>query len=64
MDTLASAERIVAIQSLLISGSPVRGGSEALLREQRELWDRDHAGRSYEGIAYDVWALRRFPAQT
>lgn len=62
MQLESSAERIVSIQNLLGSASPSRGERAKLMREQRELWNRDHEGRPYEAISYDVWALRRFPA--
>lgn len=56
MVKIEAAERIVEIQGLLAEpflGTPKRA---ELMTEQRELWDREFAGRPYDEIAKDAWA--------
>lgn len=61
MFSIESAKRIVDIQTDLSTKPLSPRAREILTIEQRELWDAEHPGRSFEAISYDAWAVRRYP---
>lgn len=54
-----TAQRIVEIQRLLIAGVMSNTTRVILVQEQRELWDREYAGRPFDDIARDAWLTKR-----
>jgi hypothetical protein len=55
---LESAEAIVSIQTQLTTRKLTSYARDVLTTEQRRLWDKEHAGRSYDEISHDVWRFR------